>query len=483
MARPVVIEAPPQKAEARSVSVWGSIGVLVGLAGILLVLTAGDSIAGMSIRQASVLLLAVGLMVYFVLCRQNRQGAWSTASMAFLVLFLFHAGLFVEISVSGSLRETFDFHSEWMVPPIAQQVIAIVIVAFLSFLVGASLPAALTSRGVFVPRVARANVSDQDDLAYRTVAARTGALLVVAGVVFWFYENVSEDGWLFFTLGYRNFFASSRELDTSVTVLPILLGLGLVAQRVRIASSGIALVFFAVYATVSLLVGARIYPMSGLVILLVVLGLRRKMPSSWWLLGGVVAALAAVSVIRSFRNDGLAAARGTALLVDPTAALAELGSTVKVVAVSYQWHDVGNESYALGLTFLNPLIRGFNTLFGRPNVEGSADPGSFVNVIASREGQIGGSIVAEAHHNWGLIGVIFTVGVWAFALSAASHMAKSSLSMSVTALILVLFLIQVRGFFGPIPALAIVGTLIVAATRLFARRRPGRPKTAPAVMP
>lgn len=458
---------------ARQTARWGGVGVVASLSGLLLVAATGDSLRQMEIRSASALVSLVAVLVYFLLCRQSVLGAWSTLSLAFLILSLFHAGLFLEIAMSGDLRETFQYHQEWMVSGTAQSVVIIVIVAFLSFLLGASLPIAFRRESTKLNRQelgSNASLTRElDDSEYRMVTARFGALLLTVGVIFWFYENISQDGWLFFTLGYRNFFSSSRDLDTSVTVLPILLGVGFVAQCTKLFSSRVALALFIVYSLVSMIVGARIYPMSGLVIFLIILGLRRRMPRSRWLFGGVILALAIVSVIRSFRNDGLVAVQRTPLLLDPGGSLAELGSTVKVVAVSYRWHEGAQEPFAMGLTFINPLVRGFNSLFGLPNIPGDVDPGSFVNVIAGREGQIGGSIVAEAHHNWALPGVLVVLALWAAALSIASSASKSSLAMSITALLLVLFLIQVRGFFGPIPALSIIGALLIVTSRALTR--------------
>ena len=84
--------------------------------------------------------------------------------------------------------------------------------------------------------------------------------------------------------------------------------------------------------------------------------------------------------------------------------------------------------------------------------------------IANRVGQIGGSPVAEAFHNFGTVGVVLFMAVLGALLVRLERR-----SDAVVGVVLLPLLIQVRNSFAPVPVQIGIGLLLVALTRMRIR--------------
>lgn len=468
------VSSEPRPTRRQPGVAWSDFALLASIAMLVLLYVFSGTLLDLSIRRVSVFLILVVAVCYALLARQ-RGGIWGAPALSFIVLAIFHAGLYVSPAFTGNLADESVFHSSWFMTPYAQHAALVSAFGFAGFTFGSSLVNTVILRrkaarsvslstpeaGLGEPRATRALQREQAE-------ATTGAILVIAAASFWFYENITANGFLFFTLGYDVYFETSKTLETGYTVLPIMIGMGLVAKRVRGFLPVLGVVFFGAYALASFSSGARIYALSAITVFIVVYALRHKMPRGRMFWVALLGTLSLVSLIRSIRSMPLASVIVQMESVNPLWGLAELGSSVKVVGMVVTWHTTLGEPFAGGATYLNPLMRGINTLTGVPNLPSDADPNSLIGVVAARHGQIGGSIIAEAYHNYAWVGTVIILAIWGMLITYAYQRGLQGKNLGPLILVITLYLLQVRGFFGPIPAMLIIGSIILVMAAIVA---------------
>lgn len=383
---------------------------------------------------------------------------WSSSALGSFVLALFHVSLPLEIAVANISHFPDGIPRAWLWTDTAQVSMVAVSISMLGFTAGVALVGTLRhSFGVV-------NVTPEPDL--KRLLATVGALLATVGMVAWLLGNIRYSGIGFATRGYEEYFQASQWNGTKSTYFPISLGMGLTALDVRSRLSRLSLGMFSIYAGLSLLAGARIHVIIAGVALIAVLSTQRKMPSAWvfcaFVIGGLgmISAIASVRLINSSSNESP--------VFDVFAGLREMGASLYAAATMISWNTAGGEPHANGATYIAPMIRGFNTLVGTSNEDYRSDPNMLIGRVERDYGGIGGSIVGEAYFNFGLVGCFIVLALWG-ALFQYLTSKPSVLASAFTALFTVLFLLQVRGFFGSIPGLFVLGSAVILSAVILTR--------------
>lgn len=377
-----------------------------------------------------------------VLVWGHPQGLYRPAA-AYLVLFgLFHGGLLLSAAVrADSVFEDVG----WLEDPHTPQAVSLAVLA----MAGYTLAAGLAGRGA-APVVA----SRGGD-----VAGVLGVLVQLAGLGV-FADALLRAGGIDLLWGGYHAFVEANGSDTVLAFGTLCSGMGAVLAvsaggRARIAGwAG-----FALYAAIALPLGTRGEVLFPLVAMAVIEARRRRI-RPLWTFGGAAGVLLLAGVVRQTRLGDRSPLSPSGWLTAPLDAVAEMGFSLRPVVVVLGW----DEPLRTGATFVAVPVRFFESFLGRHGGPPVYDDRLFNVEIANRVGQIGGSPVAEAFHNFGTLGVVLFMAVLGALLARLECR-----SDAVVGVVLLPLLIQVRNSFAPVPVQIGVGLLLVALTRMRIR--------------
>ncbi|NKE61963.1 O-antigen polysaccharide polymerase Wzy [Lentzea sp. PSKA42] len=216
---------------------------------------------------------------------------------------------------------------------------------------------------------------------------------------------------------------------------------------------------FGLYAVIALLLGTRGEALFPLVAMAVVEARRHRIRPLWTFVGAVAVLLLA-GVVRQTRIGGLTSLSPSLWLSAPLDAIAEMGFSLRPVVVVLGW----DEPLRVGATFVAVPVRFLESFLGWHGGPPAYDDRLFNVEIANRVGQIGGSPVAEAFHNFGTLGVVLFMAALGALLARLEWRSDAVLGV-----VLLPLLIQVRNSFAPVPVQIGFGLLLVALTRVRVR--------------
>lgn len=335
--------------------------------------------------------------------RLSPNKAWAPASTFLVVLALFHLGL-TPFWVLG-LEPYTDYQSmAWFNSGLVAPALYLASVAVCSYTIGVLI--ALTRSRNLQPK--KSSTISLSEIGISRYYANVGALIVIFAVVAWFAQVGQAGGLEIITSGYLSFLSKTEDSTIGYVYFLVALGLGLMfieplENRLRKTALG----FFILYTLATLAVGLRGSALYPVVIALTVIAFRRKMPNMFWVLIGTLTLLMSLSLIRSFRDFGLSNASIDLTVANPANAIAELGGSLFIVVTSIYWHQNLGLSFRGGDTYSGTLVRFFESfLLGDKRLPAGADFRLMNSEVLAKVGPRGGSIVAEAFHNFNTVGVV-----------------------------------------------------------------------------
>lgn len=414
-------------------------------------------------------IIPTGLLVAALLslAREAPGGLWAPPSLYLAVIGVFHLGLapFWIMGVDPGLPRAFDL--QWYTGPLGAHALWLVALGVASFAAAAHAVMALSAPLPTTP------LFDADSRAARLLSA-AGAVVVVVGVWLWFTLALRAGGAGVFFIGYLEFREYLSGSLLGVLYQPISIGIGLMMiGRIR-STTAIALGAYGAWALVAFTVGMRGEVLYATIAALGVLSLRARLlnPLTTFVAGFLLLTL--VNLVQQLRLMQSPVVDG-ALNVSPLGGLAELGQTVRVVAVTSSWHLEDGEPFAGGATYTVAVARALESVVGSASAERDIDPRLFNQLILSREGPIGGSIIGEAFHNGGPGAVVLALAVAGAALAWFASMTRSPWHAAAAVAVMVPLTYHVRNGFVPvIPWILAAAVLIVALAlldRLAGQRR------------
>lgn len=373
-----------------------------------------------------------------VLVRGHPQGLYRPAAAYLVVFGLFHGGLLLSVALRA---DPVSEDARWLEDAHTPQAVSLAVLA----MAGYTLAAGLTGRGA--PPVVASRGGD--------VAGALGVVVQLAGLGIFAVALMRAGGIDLLSGGYHAF-VEANQSDTGLAFGTLCAGTGAVLAvsaggRARIAGwAG-----FALYAAVAFPLGTRGEVLFPLVAMAVIEARRHRIRPLWTFLGAVTVLLLA-GVVRQTRIGGLSPLSPSGWLTAPLDAVAEMGFSLRPVVVVLGW----DEPLRAGITFVAVPVRFLESFLGRHGGPPAYDDRLFNVEIANRVGQIGGSPVAEAFHNFGTLGVVLFMAVLGVLLVRLERW-----SDAVVGVVLLPLLIQVRNSFAPVPVQIGVGLLLVALTR------------------
>ena len=413
-------------------------------------------------------LTAVSFLLTWLLCMvltaDRADGGIYAPPAAYLAVFgLFHGGLLLTSAVQG-WTDLPGADVRWLSGDRAPVAAALAALGMIAFTVGVAL----------VQRLARRR-PDRDGgggdcvvLGVLGLSVHAAGLAILAAVV------NAGGGLGLLRSGYGAYLAAAQ----GNALLPYgVLALG-VGPVMSLAAGGqarrLAWVLFGAYAAVAFPLGLRGEVLFPLVAMLVVEVRRGRRIRPLWTAAGTAFVMTLVGVVRQTRAKGVGALLEVSTLASPLDGVAEMGYSLRPTVVVLGWHDRG-EPFRHGETLLAVPLRAFEGLLGRAVPAGAYDDRLFNVEIAHRVGPIGGSPVAEAYHNFGVLGVVVFLAMVGVLLASLTRRARSPWDDALLGGLLVVLLIQVRNDFTPVPLQVALVLLLMGTARLLARTTAARP--------
>ena len=409
------------------------------------------------LRPASLLLLAGQAVIAALIYRTDRRGAWSFPFLYFVVLAIFHSGLYVAPALLGRLAQALQTPaSGWFDEQLGIRAAYIVDLAGGCYAMGYAV-SRLTARTRGSSKPSADPARQANERRIREAIADFGGILTVLGVIAWLTISVTAAGSDFFLRPYLEYLSATGRAHLPWVFLVLVLGLTLSALDLHRRLSQIAVGAFALYAGLALMVGLRDEVFIPLIAAIGVLGCTRPMPRAreFWL--AIAGALIAISVISQVRVHGIAHTTSSEIALSPLSAVEEMGHSIRPLTVSVGWHEGGRRPYLWGATYVAPIDRQARTALGLP-LRDTSDDFRLMNVeVAARIGAIGGSTIAEAHHNGGVGGVMVVMTLIGGLVGRLFAERRSAVRIALSGVVAVLLLMHVRNSFAPIPGWAVMG--------------------------
>lgn len=459
---------------------------VLSLLGLLIVVPLQTQLGLIPLRQVAVLTLAVDVLLGMLILKAAPQGFWSISFLLFFVLSLFHLGLYVRPALFGELSSGLSlvtYTRIWYTDAAMARAGVVVLLGLLAYGFGAGV------RTLWRHPRAESLQPEQTASAARSLSgiADVGAVALLAGVGGWMYLSLTVIGPTFVLNGYLRFLTATADYPLSICYLLISVGTTLSALRPRRRLVQLAAIAFGVFVLLALMVGIRGEVLIPLTAALAVMARdptnrpvldRLRRPAARLAAGlALIGLLVGISFVQQVRIAGIQGLSGGSTTVDASAlsAVDEMGYSIRVVITSVEWHEDLQEPYRFGQTYYSPPVRALARLVGTDRVEAATDY-SLMNVeIANRVGPIGGSMIAEAEHNYGRPGVIAILGLIGAAAASATSSRRSAWGQAAMGIIGLMALMHVRNSFAPLFAwgsaalmLAFLGLML---SRLYPRFR------------
>lgn len=422
-------------------------------------------------QMLSIVVLVSVIFAGWTLARMFAEGVWSLSFLLYLVTALFHAGLYVGPAFYGVSTETGGgVWTDWINASNMRVVGVPILIAFFSFSAFAGLGSCLSSVSSSTFQT-RAPLPSSLALSEYRAVSNIGSLLVVAGVGSWSLICFVALGPLFLTSTYEHFLDSTRTFPMGVVYLVITIGAVLLAQDPFRPLGKLALIFLLAFLFAGFVIGLRGETLMPVVGGLAVYARLNRMPSTLTFVGASILILLAIAAVAQVRGVGLGGLQGARVSVGPLDGVEEMGYSVRPLVASIDWHENAGEDYMLGSTYWAPLERGLSTLVGAPVLPAENDYRLMNVEIAQRVGQIGGSIIAEAHHNFGNYGIVAVLGLTGLISGRVSGGKTSALQLGLMGIFAVMILMHIRNSFAPLPLWGSFGIVCLIAAITLGRAK------------
>ena len=456
---------PARSRTTRAAAFWllylcsGALAVLVLFA---------DVFVSLPFQTMAILLLGTALVVGVLMANAVVEGVWSSVFLSFVVLALFHCGLYITPALGGEIAESLiGGWTGWYSPDLMIRAGYLIELGLLAYGLGVSI---VVLRRRPSADLISARTSIHPDLKAHSIVD-VGAVVLIAAVGYWYYTCAAAMGVFFFLQSYGEFRLSTLDASLGTAYLGIAIGAVFISLNPKRPTGTVALVALLAFVVMALAIGLRSSALIPVVAGIAVYARTHRMPAKRYFLVLLIVGLLGVSVVQQVRLDGLADFSLASVSASPMKAVEEMGSSARVVVTSVDWHENSGDPFRGGATYWAPIDRGVQGALGLERLDGEQDFRLMNVEIASRVGQIGGSIIAEAHHNFGPFGVIAVCLIAGLSLAGVTRSITSSNGLAVGGIVMVLFLMHVRNSFAPIVAWALAAFLALAAANVLSALR------------
>lgn len=381
----------------------------------------------------------------------RRAGAGGSSFLYFVIFALFHGGLVFAYAMRGQEALLGGGDNSWIVPDQLAPAVKLAILGVAAAAVGVAFAQPRTpapSRALLVT----VGVGRLPLIA--GLAAAVGALIV--GSVIMSNGGVGAAGYIEFLDAVAG--------DGMFGYGSLLLGLGLalmVAAGGRSRAAGwVGLGALALAALPLGLRGPVLFPL----VTMIMIEAKRRPLRLWIFALTSVAVLAAISVLRQTRAQGISGLlAGGWTRIDPLDGAAEMGYSLYPVVQVERWMTGGSEPM-YGSTFIAPITRALERVLGASSMPADQDMRLFNVEIFTRVGPIGGSPIAEGYRNFEVLGVIIVMLLLGYMMARIDQLPGTAAGAAVAAVVMLPFVTAVRNSFAPvIPQILIGLSLVVVA--------------------
>lgn len=429
------------------------------LVAVTLLAAFNHDISNASLRTVASIMLAGELALGTLIARVDERGVWGFPFLFYIILVIFHSGLYLAPALMNQAPLSLTSSDVlWYLSPQIERAGYLVSIGLACYAFGFSIAS-------IVPSGKRAIDSefanDSESARTRDGIVDVGGAVVLTCVVVWFTIGALTGGPLFFIGSYLTFLQGTEGSLLPWVYLGISMGLTMCSLDLTRTAGRIGVAAFAIFSIPAFVLGLRGEVLFPAVAALAVAGARRKVLSTRTFLVTCLLALLAISFVGQVRVAGLSSIGSSNVVVSPVRAIEEMGYSVRPLTASIQWHEAGHEPYLLGSTYTGPFDRQIQGMAGQEVPDATRDPRLMNVEIAERVGNIGGSIIAEAHHNWGSPGVGAILLATGFLVGRMFRRGMGPVGIALSGDLSVLLLMHVRNSFAPLPGWGAVGVLLV----------------------
>ena len=459
--RTVKVEAQPleaRRAPAPSRALSGILAVLT----FVVTLAWYTELAELSLRTISLWSLFATASAFVFLTRRSLRGFWSASSIFMLVAMCFHQGLLIYSALD--IAPTFDGQTGlWYTTFYTKQAAVIV-------------TASLTAYGLSAAALAGRIRADEDaePLAAGDRAAGVfgfgGFAALTLAVAAWFLYTASALGAGFVLTSYERYLRTTA--GQPLPYIFYLIGLGLV---VAVASGSPkwrkrTIIVFTIFALAALPIGLRgevLFPAAAAA---AVFARRSKLPRGLIVVALLVVLLSGIHALQQLRTEGLGGTTLGEITASPLRGVAELGGSLRTVQAVASWRAVDGPENPHGSTYAAPFDRAIaGRLLGQTQPPAASDMRLLNVEMRTRETTIGGSFIAEAYRNFGLLGALLIPALIGLGLGAFDRRRSTVVTDAMLGVVLVALLQHVRNSFAPTPAQIVIGLVFVAALSVWSK--------------
>lgn len=464
----IVLEGPSsalvrQANKSHKTKVYGCILAHSGCSLLVALLLMQQPFERAGIQTVAIMSISLSVFLGIFVAKSLKDGVWSFPFLYFLILSLFHLGLYIAPALDSGQMATFleSMWSGWYNDNIMIRAAYIIDLGLLSYASAIGVVSWTTRESQASNKFGLPSQSESDG-RMRDSIVDVGGLILSISFLNWLVLCVSQLGPMFFLSSYSEYRSATEGESAGLIYFGITIGSALIAQNFSRPLPKVALICLISYFVLALPIGLRSESLFPLAAALAVYVRCHKTPSSASLVAAVLLGLLAISAVQQVRSEGLGDTSLREVSASPLKAVEEMGYTARVLVTSIGWHEAAHEPYLEGATYAAPLERGLTGLLGLPRVDAESDFRLMNVEIAARVGTIGGSIIAEAHHNFGQWGAIIVLALAGTLASRLSTLSPRPLSVALLGVTAALMLMHVRNSFAPIFAWGTGGLLLIA---------------------
>lgn len=451
-----------QKAPTHRTKLYGTILAHGGSALLIGLLLLWPVFGAAGIQGVAAFSIGLAIVLGCLVAKSLKDGVWSFPFLYFLILCFFHLGLFLSPALNAGRMASFleGMWTGWYSDASMVRAAYIIDLGLLSYATAIGFVAWLSRASGPEPEPKDAQSASTHGLM-RDSIADVGGLVLSFSVASWVALCVSQLGPLFFLSSYGEYRAAAEGNSVGLIYFGITIGSALIAQDLSRPLPRSGLVFLMAYLVMALPMGVRSDSLFPIVAALAVYIRCHKTPSPKFMVVVVLIGLITISAVQQVRSQGLGSTSLDSVSASPIKAIEEMGYSARVLVTTIGWHEAAHEPYLSGATYIAPLERGIAGILELPRVEAESDFRLMNVEIASRVGAIGGSIIAEAHHNFGQLGSMLVLGMVGLVASRLSIFPPRPLPLALLGVMASLLLMHVRNSFAPIFAWGTGGLVLI----------------------
>lgn len=440
----------------------GAVLAHVGSAILICLLVLAPVFEQAPIQRVAIISLLLACALGYLVAKSLSDGVWSFPFLYFLILCLFHLGLFVSPALDNGRMASFldGTWTGWYSDPVMIRAAYLIDLGLLSYATAIGFVAWLSSNSGTKMRPSELQ-EHSSDRSMRDAIVDVGGLTLSVAVASWLFVCYTQLGPLFFLNSYSEYLEATSGNSVGIIYFGITIGSALIAQDTTRLISRTGLVFLFTFLLLALPMGLRSESLFPLIAALAVFIRCRKTPSFASMVVCVLVGLVAISAVQQVRSQGLGDTSLHEVSASPIKAIEEMGYSARVIVTTIGWHEAAHEPYLAGATYAAPLERGLAGILGLPRDDAETDFRLMNAEIAHRVGPIGGSIIAEGHHNFGIPGILLALALAGFLASRLSIVPPRPVPLAFLGVAASLLLMHVRNSFAPIFAWGTGGVALI----------------------